>query len=182
MSKYDITLFENEELIYKTYPGEGMITPIMDIMKDELSEPYPIYTYRYFVNGWPDCTIIVYDKKKELSFVGCIVGNCEEKKNKKKGYIAMLAVNKSYRKRGIGRKLVTLLMEVLNKEYKVDEIFLETEVDNYAALGLYESLGFIRTKMFMNYYLNGNSAYRLKLFEKEQKENMLLTNEETKEE
>ena len=73
-------------------------------------------------------------------------------------------------------------MEVLKKEYKVDEIYLETEVDNYAALGLYESLGFIRTKMFMNYYLNGNSAYRLKLFEKEQKENLVLTNEETKEE
>ena len=63
-------------------------------------------------------------------------------------------------------------MEVLNEVYKVNEIYLETEVDNYAALGLYESLGFIRTKMFMNYYLNGNSAYRLKLFERDPSEDV----------
>ena len=171
MSKLDKILFEDDGLVYKTYPGESMIAPIMDIMKEELSEPYPIYTYRYFLNGWPDCTIIVYDKKNNSSFVGCIVGNCEEKKIKK-GYIAMLAVDKKYRKKGIGKKLVTLLMEVLNEVYKVNEIYLETEVDNYAALGLYESLGFIRTKMFMNYYLNGNSAYRLKLFERDPSEDV----------
>ena len=59
MSKLDKILFEDDDLVYKTYPGESMIAPIMDIMKEELSEAYPIYTYRYFLHGWPDCTIIV---------------------------------------------------------------------------------------------------------------------------
>ena len=164
--KHDRILFEDDNLVYKTYSGEPMLFPIMEMMKDALSEPYPIYTYRYFVEGWPDCTINCFDKKENNKFIASVVGNCEEKrmKNKKKGYIAMLAVDPAYRKRGIGRKIVQLLIDVLINEYQANEVVLETEVTNKAALGLYESLGFIRTKMYSNYYLNNNSAYKLKYF------------------
>ena len=79
----------------------------------------------------------------------------------------MLAVEIEYRKKGIGKKLVLNLLKILKDVYNINEYSIETEVDNYAALYLYESLGFIRTKMFINYYLNGNNAYKLKLFEKE---------------
>lgn len=41
---------------------------------------------------------------------------------------------------------------------------LETEVTNDAAMRLYESLGFLRSKLLHRYYLNGNSAYRLLLY------------------
>lgn len=43
----------------------------------------------------------------------------------------------------------------------VEEIVLETEFDNYAALSLYESLGFIREKRLFRFYLNGKDAFRL---------------------
>lgn len=46
---------------------------------------------------------------------------------------------------------------------------LETEAVNLAALKLYESLGFARVKRLLNYYLNGNDAYRLKLWLTEDK-------------
>ena len=167
-SKLNKILEEDDNFIYKTYPGEEMIESIMEIISKYLSEPYPIYTYRYFLNLWPDCTICCYDKKNNNKFIGVIVGNCENKKNnKKQGYIAMLAVEIEYRKKGIGKKLVLNLLKILKDVYDVNEYSIETEVDNYAALYLYESLGFIRTKMFINYYLNGNNAYKLKLFEKE---------------
>jgi peptide alpha-N-acetyltransferase len=108
-----------------------------------------------------------YDKKNNNKFIGSIVGSCEiKKKGKKQGYIAMLAVENEYRKKGIGKNLVKLLLKIFRENYEVNEVAIETEVDNYVALGLYESFGFIRTKMFINYYLNGNSAYKLKLFEK----------------
>ena len=45
-----------------------------------------------------------------------------------------------------------------------DEIVLETEVTNQAALSLYENLGFVRDKYLYQYYLNGENAYRLKLW------------------
>jgi len=49
------------------------------------------------------------------------------------------------------------------KQDGVDEIVLETEYDNYAALSLYESLGFIREKRLHRFYLNGKDAFRLVL-------------------
>ena len=48
-------------------------------------------------------------------------------------------------------------------QLKFSECFLETEIDNFAALNLYESLGFRRTEYLPRYYQNGNAAYRLML-------------------
>ena len=138
-------------------------------MTKYLSEPYPVYTYMYFLDLFPDCTILCYDKSKkneknELYICGAVVGNINKKPNKIQGYIAMLAVEEEYRKKGLGKKMVELLIDTFKKNYKVNEISIETEVDNYAALGLYESFGFVRTKMYINYYFNANNAYKLKLF------------------
>ena len=47
---------------------------------------------------------------------------------------------------------------------EADECVIETECVNKAALGLYESLGFARDKKLKNYYMNGNDAFRLKLW------------------
>ena len=46
---------------------------------------------------------------------------------------------------------------------RFSECYLETEVDNFGALHLYEKLGFRRTEFLPRYYLNGNAAYRLAL-------------------
>ena len=43
-------------------------------------------------------------------------------------------------------------------------MILEAEITNTAALRLYESFGFIRDKRLLTYYLNGNDAYKLKLY------------------
>ena len=48
-------------------------------------------------------------------------------------------------------------------EQGADEILLETEVTNLAALRLYEALGFVRDKRLSSYYLSGFDAFRLKL-------------------
>ena len=44
------------------------------------------------------------------------------------------------------------------------EVALETEASNAAALGLYERLGFAREERLLRYYLNGGDAFRLKLW------------------
>lgn len=49
-------------------------------------------------------------------------------------------------------------------EDEADEVVLETEVTNTAALMLYERLGFLRDKRLFRYYLNGVDALRLKLW------------------
>ena len=165
----DIKLHETQDFLFKTYPGNHQRQRIIELMTKYLSEPYPVYTYMYFLDLFPDCTILCYDKNKknennELFVCGAVVGNINRKPDKIQGYIAMLAVEEEYRKKGLGRKMVELLIDNFKKEYKVNEISIETEVDNYAALGLYESFGFVRTKMYINYYFNANNAYKLKLF------------------
>ena len=75
----------------------------------------------------------------------------------------MLAVLPKYRGNGLGRILVTKTVEAM-EEQDADEVVLETEVTNKAALALYQSLGFVREKRLISYYLNGNDAFKLILF------------------
>lgn len=165
--KYDNFLLEQNNIIYRTYPGESIITEIMSLMTEELSEPYPIFTYRYFLNGYPDLCIIAYDKETN-KLIGSIIGKCDlTKKNKMKGYIAMIAVDKAHKGKRIGSSLCELYLSQVKTAYSAHEVYLETEITNTQALALYTGFGFIRTKKLFNYYLNGNSAYRLKLFLKD---------------
>jgi N-alpha-acetyltransferase 30 len=79
-----------------------------------------------------------------------------------RGYIAMLAVRDDARGAGLGKRLVRAAVRAM-AEQRCDEVVLEAEVTNAAALRLYEQLGFIRDKRLERYYLNGVDAYRLKL-------------------
>ena len=74
----------------------------------------------------------------------------------------MLAVDTNYRRLGLGRKLVMKTIEQM-RDSGANEVILETEITNTAALKLYESIGFLRDKRLASYYLNGNDAFKLKL-------------------
>merc|ERR1711978_747197 len=76
------------------------------------------------------------------------------KKVTRRGYIAMLAVDQSFRKRKIGSTLVQKAIEAMVEE-EAEEVVLETEITNKPALRLYEALGFVRDKRLFRYYLNG---------------------------
>ena len=75
--------------------------------------------------------------------IGCIVSKAEVENGVMKGYIAMLTVNKTYRKQGIGSKLAVM---GINRMIQAgcSEIVLETELTNTGAIFLYEKLGFIK--------------------------------------
>lgn len=53
---------------------------------------------------------------------------------------------------------------MLQIQMRADVVVLETEVTNKGALGLYAKLNFVRDKRLYKYYLNGNDAFRLKLY------------------
>lgn len=79
-----------------------------------------------------------------------------------RGYVAMLAVHASFRNRGLATHLVRMAIDAMASR-GADEIVLETEISNVAAMKLYQRLGFLRTKRLHRYYLNANSAFRLVL-------------------
>ncbi|XP_062131299.1 N-alpha-acetyltransferase 30A [Drosophila sulfurigaster albostrigata] len=149
------------EISYTVFNDESQLKAIQGLIEKELSEPYSIYTYRYFVYNWPQLCILAQHEER---YVGVIVCKIDHLSNPElwQGYIAMLAVDPEYRRQGIGSTLVEKAIEMMKAE-QADEIALETEQSNKAALRLYDSLGFIREQRLLRYYINGVDALRLNL-------------------
>lgn len=146
---------------YISYKCELQMPDIMRLITKDLSEPYSIYTYRYFIHNWPQLCFLAMAGSE---CVGAIVCKLDlHKKMIRRGYIAMLAVDSKHRKHGIGTNLVKKAIYAM-VEGDCDEVVLETEVTNKSALRLYENLGFVRDKRLFRYYLNGVDALRLKLW------------------
>lgn len=135
------------------------------LIAKDLSEPYSIYVYRYFLYQWPDLCFFAVDTATEHHDLVAVV-ICKLEKHRGgplRGYIAMLATQESHRGKGLAKTLVSKAIDLMIVK-DADEIALETEETNVAAMKLYESLGFLRSKKLHRYYLNGNSAYRLLLY------------------
>lgn len=165
--KWDMTEGEREieGFQFTVYKGEEDLQAIMELVGKDLSEPYSVYTYRYFLNGWPQLCMRVVTPSGDLA--GCCVSKLDYHHSTtyptQRGYVAMLAVKEEYRGKGLGSQMVIRTINAMRKE-NADEVSLEAEVTNKTALYLYENLGFIRDKLLMRYYLNGVDAYRLKLW------------------
>jgi N-alpha-acetyltransferase 30 len=112
-------------ITYEVYQNEESLPAIMAIVDRDLSEPYNVFTYRYFLNNWPGLCFIVSTTMlgthlffleflltepcalSQASSNGRTVGTvvCKADKDQEErlsGYIAMLAVDEQYRHRGIG--------------------------------------------------------------------------------
>jgi [ribosomal protein S18]-alanine N-acetyltransferase len=73
--------------------------------------------------------------------------------------IHTIGVDPAYQGKGIGRQLLTALLEYANG----GTIFLEVRTDNDAAISLYESVGFVRVGMRRRYYrASGADAYTMR--------------------
>ncbi|KAL1887047.1 hypothetical protein Sste5346_010465 [Sporothrix stenoceras] len=156
---------------------------IRALISRDLSEPYSIYVYRYFLYQWSHlpfrhvrfrvsytdylhiCLMQALDPI-DSSLVGVVICKLETHAangpSTRRGYIAMLAVSAAHRGHGVATALVKMGIDAM-AEQDADEMVLETEESNAPAIRLYERLGFFRSKKLHRYYLNGNSAYRLVL-------------------
>ena len=158
----------HKTLTFTQYTDEDKQLPeISTLIKQQLSEPYSIFTYRYFLNQWPQLTFLVYSSGDEDydgmgKCIGTVVCKLDDHRGSFRGYVAMLVVAPEARKLGVGSMLVERALEVMH-EMGADECVLEAESTNIGALKLYENLGFIRDKRLRRYYLSGTDAFRLKL-------------------
>lgn len=145
-----------EDIKYRRFKVEDQLEVLQKMIEVELSEPYSVYLYRHFAFDYPELTLVALHEDK---IVGCILGKFEDRNNGngkkptdepvfelgkgpltwRKGYIAMIAVLPSYRKKNIGKKLVKLFIEE-SVQNNCDYVQLETEICNIGALRLYESI------------------------------------------
>lgn len=169
-------------IYYTQYQSELELPIIAALIEKELSEPYIVYTYRYFLNQWPQLCWLAWrstsssDQLSQQALpgtgakqgdepIGVIV--CKLDRHLKgsrllRGYIAMLSVIPSCRGQGIASHLVQeAIFSML--PLGVQEVVLETEYDNIASLALYQRLGFMKEKRLHHFYLNGKDCFRLRL-------------------
>ncbi|KAI2627517.1 acyl-CoA N-acyltransferase [Hypoxylon sp. NC1633] len=150
---------------YKHAFEKNYLPAIRALISKDLSEPYSIYVYRYFLYQWAHLCYMALDPV-DNSLMGVIICKLEHHASHSppthRGYIAMLAVSSTFRGHGIATALVKMAIDAMAERH-ADEIVLETEETNIPAMRLYERLGFLRSKKLHRYYLNGNSAYRLVL-------------------
>ncbi|CAH8488334.1 unnamed protein product [Schistosoma turkestanicum] len=101
-------------IIFRQYVGESDLINIINLIGKDLSEPYSIYTYRYFIYNWPHLCLLAINEHETC--VGTIVCKIEtHSEDIRRGYIAMLAVEENYRRIGIGSRLVQLAIELMIK-------------------------------------------------------------------
>ena len=123
------------DIEYISYTDESMLKDVQKLVSKDLSEPYSVFTYRYFLHNWPFLCICAYITENETTssddmkkLIGTIVCKLEGgENNNQSGYIAMLAVDVNYRKQGIGMKLVNAGIEKMIS-MGCREVVLETEV------------------------------------------------------
>lgn len=135
---------------------------------------FSVFTYRYFLYRFPQLCILALDEITNEP-IGCVVGKIDEeevvlvdqddaRKMEWTGYIGMLAVREAFRRKGIGKALVRLVLQRM-KALNCTSATLETEVSNITAQKLYQDcFGFLREELLLRYYLNWNDAYRLRLW------------------
>eukprot|EP00042_Codosiga_hollandica_P027922 m.142875 g.142875 ORF g.142875 m.142875 type:complete len:171 (-) comp52625_c0_seq5:42-554(-) len=151
----------DSEIELRVYGGEQLLGEIMALISADLSEPYSIYTYRYFINNWPKLCFTAHCGSVCIGAIVCKLSH--HKKGTYRGYIAMLAVHKDHRRKNIASRLVRQALLAMQQE-DADEVVLEAEISNVSAIRLYEKLGFARDKRLFRYYMNGVDALRLKLW------------------
>ena len=121
-----------ESIVYVDYTDESMMADIQRLVTKDLSEPYSVFTYRYFLHNCPRFCICAYSRKDDdpstQVMIATIVCKLErEADGELRGYMAMLAVDQDYRKRGIAQKLVTMVIDRMVED-GCKEVMLETEV------------------------------------------------------
>jgi hypothetical protein len=47
-----ISAESSQDILYHTYAGETQLPYVIALVETELSEPYVVYTYRYFLHQW----------------------------------------------------------------------------------------------------------------------------------
>jgi peptide alpha-N-acetyltransferase len=116
---------EKEELRYVRYDSareNDYVAAMRQLISKDLSEPYSIYVYRYFLYQWGDLCYMAMDNEDNL--VGVVVSKLEHHRGGPlRGYIAMLAVREEYRGRGIATKLVRMAIDAMI-ERDADEVCL----------------------------------------------------------
>lgn len=122
------------------------VDAIAELEKICFNDPWSVKSIESELKNDLSLWVVALDADKVVGYVGSqsVLGWAD---------MMNLAVDPSYRKKGIGRGLVNELIAKL-KENKVTCLTLEVRVSNEPAISLYRSLGFAQVGRRPGYYHN----------------------------
>ena len=81
-------------------------------------------------------------------------------KDEDQGHIISLAIDNDYKRQNIGSELVKVAIDTL-KKFDIKRINLEVRTQNKEAIYFYRSIGFNCDEKILNYYENGDNAFKM---------------------
>ena len=99
---------------------------------------------------WPE--VIRIKAVDEGRMIGFVAG--EPRSSRKEFWIATIAVDPLYQRRGIGRKL----LRACEEQAKVRQLKLTVRISNQAAISLYEKEGYRTLDIWKGYYVDGEDG------------------------
>ncbi|MCQ5337519.1 MAG: ribosomal protein S18-alanine N-acetyltransferase [Candidatus Methanomethylicia archaeon] len=123
---------------------------IYRIEKESFPDPYPYGLLKAFLFH-PGVYLVAIVEEKIIGYCIGIIRNGDI------GHIISIAVDKNYRRRGIG---TILLRNTINELMKLGarKIRIEVRESNIAAIKLYEKIGFREKERIYGYYSDGETA------------------------
>jgi len=127
---------------------------VINITKNNLTERYNDFIFLDIQRSWPAGFILGMADNTVAGFIcGGITGGREAR-------ILMIAVEKKYRRMGIGSGLITSFEKEAEK-IKINKVKLEVRVDNTEAIEFYKSHGYAIVNLLPSYYNDGFDAYSM---------------------
>jgi ribosomal-protein-alanine N-acetyltransferase len=130
---------------------EKDLEAVLEIEKDVFPLPWPLEMFYTHILS-DTCVKVVAELSGKV--VGYLIG-CDEDS---KFHLRNIAVSREHWRKGFGTKLLTYLLEQLEKKPEIKSCYLEHRIRNEAAFELYKSLGFTFKGVEKNYYNKGEDA------------------------
>ena len=131
------------DIIVRKMQPEDLLQ-VCEIEKDNFSLPWSEKSFLESMERQDTLFLVALDREEVAGYLGCYCVAGE-------GEITNVAVKSSYRRQGVGGKLLETLYEEA-KALHTQEFFLEVRESNEAAIGLYSRQGFVKEGVRKNFY------------------------------
>ncbi|MGQ9759718.1 MAG: ribosomal protein S18-alanine N-acetyltransferase [Candidatus Methanomethylicaceae archaeon] len=123
---------------------------IYEIEKASFSDPYPPALLKAFFFH-PGAYLVAVLERRVVGYTIGII------RFKSLGHVVSIAVKKDLRGRGIGKNLLTEIINRL-KAMGAKKIRIEVRESNTVAISLYRKMGFVEKERVVGYYPDGETA------------------------
>nr|VWO97690.1 Palmitoyltransferase PFA3 (EC (Protein fatty acyltransferase 3) [Ganoderma boninense] len=119
---------------------------------DLWTETYAINFYLGYFCRWPDMCAV--QETPQGRIMGYVIGKAEGRGPELHGHVTALTVAPEYRRLGLSRKFMAWLERVSDENYHGCFVDLYVRCVNFAAIGMYEGLGYSVYRRVREYYSN----------------------------